>query len=563
MTDAATATVWSPRQKAARISLLSVLYLAFGHLSFLPLVQNVLVTPAVFYSEGIALAFVLRYGAWVWPGIFLGQLALALTRGLPLLPALGISASNSAQACLGAWLFRRFGLDPRLERARDLTGLLVLIFFVLQPLGATLSHALLWLGGVIDTPLGLALSWRDWWLGCVLGQMLVTPLLLSVFAGHRSGRDAVGDAFFAMAVLTPAMVAGEYIWLMTGMTSVIALLAPVFVWLAIRRGLVAVCMGGLFVAAVAMVATGRGWGPFGISGAASIINFDVYLASMTVGKQLLAVFLRQLARQRETEERLRAEEQRLKAAAVVREQALEADRRRELEAKLKTSLAAAAVAHEIAQPLSTILLQSNLAAGEGVDPREAMATVAAEARQVVGTIDRMKALLRNVQTDHRLVDLDRVVRVALLYNSDILERHGITVRERCGSERCTILGDEEQLRVAINNVVRNAVEAIDEAAAARREISVDLESRGTEVILTIGDSGPGWSGAERAETPLTTTKRGGTGVGLFVVRTAVENHGGRLEFGRSALGGAEVRMTFPRADAPDAARDRASSPPAR
>jgi nitrogen fixation/metabolism regulation signal transduction histidine kinase len=101
-------------------------------------------------------------------------------------------------------------------------------------------------------------------------------------------------------------------------------------------------------------------------------------------------------------------------------------------------------------------------------------------------------------------------------------------------------------------VVRNAVEAIDEAAAARREISVDLESSGTEVILTIGDSGPGWSGAELVETPLTTTKRSGTGVGLFVVRTAVENHGGRLEFGMSALGGAEVRMTFPRADAPDA-----------
>jgi len=549
MTDASIATVWSPRQKAARISLLSVLYLAFGHLSFLPLVQNVLVTPAVFYSEGIALAFVLRYGAWVWPGIFLGQLALALTRGLPLLPALGISASNSAQACLGAWLFQRFGLDPRLERARDLTGLLVLIVFVLQPLGATLSHASLWLGGVIDTPLGLALSWRNWWLGCVLGQMLVTPLLLSLFAGHRSRRDTVVDALVCVAVLTPAMAVGEYLWLWTGMTSVIALLAPMFVWLAIRRGFVAVCMGGLFVAAVAMIATGHGWGPFGVGGAASIIDFDVYLASMTVGKQFLAVFLRQLERQRGTEECLRAEEQRLKAAAVAREQALEAEHRRELEAKLKTSLVAAAVAHEIAQPLSTILLQSNMATREGVDNREAMATVAAEARQVVGTIDRMKALLRNVQTDHRSVDLDRVVRSALLYNNGLLERHGITVRERVGSDRCTIPGDEEQLLVAINNVVRNAVEAIDEAAAARREITVALEARGTEVVLTIGDSGPGWSGAEQSETPLTTTKRGGTGIGLFVVRTAVTNHGGRLEFGSSSLGGAEVRMTFPRADA--------------
>jgi signal transduction histidine kinase len=49
-----------------------------------------------------------------------------------------------------------------------------------------------------------------------------------------------------------------------------------------------------------------------------------------------------------------------------------------------------------------------------------------------------------------------------------------------------------------------------------------------------------------AETPLTTTKKGGTGIGLYVARTAMENHRGKIIFGKSAIGGAEVTMIFPK-----------------
>jgi len=546
MTTTSDAPDWPPRQKFARIALLAVLYLVFGHVSFLPLVQNVLVTPAVFYSEGIALAFALRYGTWVWPGIFLGQLALALTRGLPLAPAICISASNSMQACLAVWLFHRLKLDPRLERARDLAGLLLMIIFVLQPFGATLAHASLWLSGVIDTQVELATSWRNWWMGCILGQMLVAPLLLSLFAGHRTRSQAVGDMAVSAAVLTAAMAATEFLWLWTGMSSVVVLLAPVFVWIAVNRGLVAVCSGGIFVAAAALFATGSGWGPFAGGGAMNILDLDLYLASMTIGKQFIAVFLRQLSQQRETEERLREAEEQRRIAAADREKALELEHRRDLETKLKTSVAAAAVAHEIAQPLSSILLQSNLAIHKGDDPRDALAVVAAEAGRVVNTIDKMKALLRNVQTDHQPVELEQVVQSSLLYNASLLDRHGITVHRRGFGGRSTILGDDTQLLLAINNIVRNAVEAIVGAAHEYREISVELAERGDEVVLTIGDSGPGLPGMEQLETPLTTTKSGGTGVGLFVLRTAMENHACRLNFGQSVLGGAEVTMAFPK-----------------
>ena len=65
-------------------------------------------------------------------------------------------------------------------------------------------------------------------------------------------------------------------------------------------------------------------------------------------------------------------------------------------------------------------------------------------------------------------------------------------------------------------------------------------------LLIIDDSGPGWSGVEKDETPLNTTKPSGSGIGLYVVRTAMKNHHGTISFGQSPLGGAQVRLRFPK-----------------
>lgn len=235
------------------------------------------------------------------------------------------------------------------------------------------------------------------------------------------------------------------------------------------------------------------------------------------------------------------------AAARKLEKVVEETQRHELTRKLKTSLTAAAVAHEINQPLSTILLESNMAMAGAVDARGALAIVAAEAGRVVTTIDKMKMLMRSVQTSHALIDLATVANSALLYFGDLFPKLDITVLQSGLDRPHHVMGDDAQLQIAITNILRNAAEAIDESATDRREISVDLAGNKDEVILTIGDSGPGWSGAEQMDTPLTTTKKGGTGIGLYVVRTAMENHRGEIRFGTSVLGGAEVKMIFPRA----------------
>ena len=77
-------------------------------------------------------------------------------------------------------------------------------------------------------------------------------------------------------------------------------------------------------------------------------------------------------------------------------------------------------------------------------------------------------------------------------------------------------------------------------------IAVSLRRRKRSAVLTIGDSGPGWSGAERDGPLLATTKPSGSGLGLYVVRTVVRNHRAKIAFRDSALGGAELRLWFPR-----------------
>lgn len=235
------------------------------------------------------------------------------------------------------------------------------------------------------------------------------------------------------------------------------------------------------------------------------------------------------------------------ALARADEKRAEEQARVTLEKKLRGSLSAAAIAHEINQPLSRILLRCRMGEQPGDEPREPvdLAALASDARQVVTTIDKMKVLLRSVQTPHAEVDLAQVVRSSLLQMKQSLALADVRVHTRLPPEGCRMQGDDVQLQLAIMNLVRNAVEAITARGGSRREILLAVEADHLATVLEVADSGPGWPGGSVDETLLATTKPAGAGVGLFVVRTVVENHGGSLEIARSPLGGASFRLTFP------------------
>ncbi|MFM7087847.1 MAG: PAS domain-containing protein, partial [Cyanobium sp.] len=295
----------------------------------------------------------------------------------------------------------------------------------------------------------------------------------------------------------------------------------------------------------------------------------------------------------------RKQAERALAAARERERQLEEQQRLRLEQKLRTSLTAAAVAHEINQPLSALLLQAKLAqarlaaipaagdsppapqpaphSGDGIRPRSTaagpdaggdhaaegngaaggrgaaaelatlLASLVRDAERVVQVIGKMRNLLRNVQTEPQPVDLATVVESALLFRRPRLQALGVVLHCRGLEHPCPISGDADQLQVAVSNLLRNALEALETVPAGNRSLEVALEPQGQRVLLRIGDSGGGFEAGVLADLPLATTKPDGTGLGLYVVQTTVDNHGGTLGFGRSPLGGALVELVLPAA----------------
>ena len=255
--------------------------------------------------------------------------------------------------------------------------------------------------------------------------------------------------------------------------------------------------------------------------------------------------------------------QRYNALTLNLQQARERERYRDaqtlalLKDKLRSSLQAAAVAHEINQPLSVLLLNSQMLLDEQrADPgshlaepvRQQLQAIRSEAERVVQTIEKMRALLRNVQTEPQRLDLREVALSAVLYarSSGSTAQLPIDTTGLESSEApAWIHGDAAQVQIAVVNLLRNAAEALEGQRRAAPRIAIRLVNAGAQWCLEVEDNGPGLPANALEASPMNSSKATGSGLGLFVVRTTMDNHHGSLEAERSPGGGALLRLRFP------------------
>ena len=163
-----------------QIIFMSIIYFFSGIISLSIFHEHTLITMSAFFPEGFALAGALLFGKRVLPGIFIGQLTLAIYNDFPLLIGSGIALNNMIEAYIALIIFKYFRLNTNLHTLKDLFGLLLLIILLLQPLSAFIGNFFLYMGDMISFK-ELPESTFFWWIGNVLGQMLITPMILLLY----------------------------------------------------------------------------------------------------------------------------------------------------------------------------------------------------------------------------------------------------------------------------------------------------------------------------------------------------------------------------------------------
>ena len=217
----------------------------------------------------------------------------------------------------------------------------------------------------------------------------------------------------------------------------------------------------------------------------------------------------------------------------------------------------ASIAHQLNQPLSAIMTNAQAAGRilEWTEPdleevRAILVDIVKDDRRASDVIQRVRDLLRNGELQMQWIDLSALIReVADLLSSETVIRD---VALSLSFDRVPIYtkGDRVQLQQVVLNLLQNAMEAMTDEHRSGRVIHVSCRAEENgPVHVSVQDSGPGVrNGAEQTIfEPFYTTKSGGMGMGLSIVRSIVEAHGGSIRVRNHPSGGAVFEFTLQRA----------------
>ena len=498
--------------------------------------------PAAGISSGVLIALGPRARWPVAAGAFIATIPANLMGDRSVWAALTFATCNAAEALITAGLIQHyFGSQFSLDRLRQVLGLLV---------AAVAGTAISGVGGALGYKLfhspavSMLTTWRHWFASDVVGIIAVAPLVIGLAAATRD-RPPRGElvegtvALLILAAMTAIIISLPQEPWQTVVPG--ALLFPTLLWLAARcRPLFAA--SGAFLVSLTVVWTAiLGIGHFGDISLPiddRILQAQAVILVVALGASVLAALF---AERRENEARL-----------AHSNLMLERERDNKL---MNVEAITVAIAHEVRQPLAAIVANGNAALRflekeppDRDEVRAALNRIVNDGHRTSEVFDGIRSLFRKVDQGREAVDINKLILGVLQSLQGEFKDRTIELRSELAAELPPIEGHASQLQEVIFNLVRNAIEAMDNVTDRNRVLQVTTGLRDREMIaVVVQDSGPGIDPKRLDEifNAFFTTKSQGTGLGLAICRMIIEHHGGQLIASSDGKSGALFQFVLP------------------
>ncbi|WP_262265979.1 PAS domain-containing sensor histidine kinase [Microvirga yunnanensis] len=215
---------------------------------------------------------------------------------------------------------------------------------------------------------------------------------------------------------------------------------------------------------------------------------------------------------------------------------------------------ASTLAHEINQPLTAIAnylkgcrrILQRMDGDQVPMLRDAVNQAADQALRAGQVIRHLREFVARGESERHIESLPKLIEEASALALVGAKEKGVRVAYRLDPNAQLVLADRIQIQQVLLNLIRNAIEAMQDATRRELTIATGVLPQDGLIVISVEDTGTGIAPEVAAQLfqPFMTTKKHGMGVGLSICRTIVEAHGGKISVVSEPGQGTTFRFTL-------------------
>ncbi|MGC3943986.1 MAG: MASE1 domain-containing protein [Chryseolinea sp.] len=522
---------------------------------------------------GIGFALLILLGRAAWPGITIGALLANVlmywntpnvSASVIISSSTMIAIGNTLEPLLGCQLLKRWIKDPYIFNTPRNAFRFLFITLIMSAVGALIGT----LSMYVNNPKGATVFLRigySWWVGTVVGILLFTPFILTIvrrtYFKFSPDKTLELGMFLLNVIGILLLLRVEYLRT-TLIHAMPFLMLPLLLWLAFRFDLMIALAGVLLVSLISIHLTKSGIGPFVLANSySSMLLLQIYVGVMSISTMILSATVREVG---EVQRKLELFNENLEGMVLDRTRALndEISTRKEAESKLlQTNVELSkrnteldnfvySVSHDLRAPIASVLGLINLAKK---DKNKAMKDVYLDMihKSAIRQDDFIKEILDQSRNSRLDVKCDEIAFEQLIDETFAHLSHA-TNPEQPVQKDVTIVqsvpfhSDHWRIKVILNNLISNAIRYRN-GKDPLIKVNVNVDS--SQATMTIEDNGKGIS-SEHLPNVCKMFYRGtddgaGSGLGLYIVKEAVDKLRGSVEIASEEGKGTLVTLCIP------------------